>query len=709
MRGKAVQGLIVGLAGFLFAMALWVPGWLDGLENRTWDWRVRILARPGPMTDRIILILLDQESLDWAREENGLSWPWPREVYAALVEYCRRQGARAVGFDVLFSEPSKYGVADDASLAAAFSAYGRVAQAFFLSRTSGRDTAWTSGQPGLQVAALGLDAWLSSGRLQSLEFPRASLPIPELAAAAGALANVHHDPDPDGIYRRGSLFSIFSGRLVPGLALGTLLAGQPETVIDFSETGMRVAGRPIALDTQGNAILNYRGPAGTYRAYSAAAVLQSELRLRAGEIPTITDPDLFRDRYVLFGFSAPGLLDLRATPMAGVQAGVEIQATMLDNLLSGDFMRSVPRLPLIALVGFVSLGAAVFSIYRTRPMDSVLGFFFFSGVPVSLSLAAYSRGWWLPLMVVLVGAVCSTLAAMLINYITEGRQKRFIKNAFKQYLSPAVIEELIQQPGRLQLGGERKELSIFFSDLQGFTSISEGLSPEDLTSLLNEYLSAMTDIIHEEGGTIDKYEGDAIIAFWNAPLPQADHACRAVRAAMRCQRRLSEMRPGFRRRIGRDLFMRIGLNTGQAVVGNMGSRTRFDYTMLGDAVNLAARLEGINKQFGTYTMISGATLAAMGEEFPVYELGRVTVVGRREAVTVYVPLHPEEYAACREELLRFQSGLDAYTHGDFVGACSHFAEIAATMAPAAAYLAKCRNLAATPPEDWQGVWAIESK
>ena len=196
----------------------------------------------------------------------------------------------------------------------------------------------------------------------------------------------------------------------------------------------------------------------------------------------------------------------------------------------------------------------------------------------------------------------------MIYYTTEGRQKLFIKNAFKQYLSPAVIEELIQHPERLKLGGERRVLSIFFSDLEGFTGISEGLEPEELTALLNEYLSAMTDIIQEEGGTVDKYEGDAIIAFWNAPLLQPDHAERCVRAALRCQEKLAEMRPAFRERIGKDLRMRIGINSGPAVVGNMGSHTRFDYTMLGDAVNLAARLEGINKQFGTYTILSQATL-----------------------------------------------------------------------------------------------------
>ena len=706
---KPLQGLLLSLLGFGMALALWLPGWLDGLENKTWAWRVRMLAAPGPMTARIRLILLDQNSLDWASRENGLSWPWPREVYAALVAYCQSQGAKAVGFDVLFSEPSKYGVADDQALAAAYSGYGRIAQAVFLGRETGSDLVWPAGIPGQRFAVGGLAEWLAANRGADVVLPRASFPVPELATTAAVLANVHLNPDPDGIYRRSGLFNVFDGHLVPGLALSTWLAANPQSNVSLSMAGLTLAGHQLPIDARAEAILNFRGPAGTHRAYSAAAVLQSALRLAAGEEPTIREPDAWRDCYVLFGFSAPGLLDLRPTPVDGVYAGVEIQATILDNLLANDFIKPLSRGPVILAVALFCLAAAFYHTYRIRVVDTLLGFFLFMGLPMVFSLMAYRRGWWLPLIVILAGAGCSMAGALLVNYASEGRQKRFIKNAFKQYLSPAVIEELIRQPGRLQLGGERKVLSIFFSDLQGFTSISEGLSPEELTSLLNEYLSAMTDIIHEEGGTIDKYEGDAIIAFWNAPLPQADHAARAVRAAMRCQQRLAAMRPAIRQRIGRDLFMRIGLNTGPAVVGNMGSRTRFDYTMLGDAVNLAARLEGINKQFGTYTMLSGATLAAMGEEFPTCALGRVTVVGRREAVNIYEPLFPEEHADRQPQLQRFQKGLAAYERGDFLAAVADFEELATVMPPAAAYLARCRKFVAPPPAEWQGVWEINSK
>ena len=313
-------------------------------------------------------------------------------------------------------------------------------------------------------------------------------------------------------------------------------------------------------------------------------------------------------------------------------------------------------------------------------------------------------------MAVLEAALLLTLPTSLsVYYATEGRKKRFIKSAFRQYLSPAVIEELISHPEKLSLGGERRTLSIFFSDLQGFTSISEGLSPEMLTTLLNEYLSAMTDIIHAEGGTVDKYEGDAIIAFWNAPLTVNGHAEHAVRAALRCQERLAQMRPDFHRRIGQELHMRIGINTGPAVVGNMGSRTRFDYTMYGDAVNLAARLEAVNKQFGTYTMISASTRELLGDGFPVRRLGRVAVVGRKTPVVVFEPFFPETHEPLYKRLEAFDRGLSHFYNAELTAALSVFESLASEDPAAAAYAEKCRTLVQNPPERFDGVWVMTSK
>ncbi|MFH0814449.1 MAG: adenylate/guanylate cyclase domain-containing protein [Pseudomonadota bacterium] len=707
---RLIQGFIICLAGTSLALALHTLGWLDTLENKTWDWRASLLAKPGKATDDIRLILLDQNSLDWAKEENGLTWPWPREVYSAIVNYCQRSGAKALAFDVLFTEPSKYGVEDDETFGAAISTFGRFAASVFLGKSTGNETNWPSSLPLPRFTIIGLNEWLALTKARDIHFPRATIPIPEVAQNAAVLSNVHLNPDPDGIYRRSKAFSLFDNKVLPSLGLGIYLTANPDVRLRIEPDRLTIGNMCVPITKQGDIILRYRGPSGTHKAYSAAAVLQSELRIRMGEEPTIRENNAFKDKYVFFGFSAPGLYDLRPTPVGGVYPGVEIYATMLDNFLSGDFMRKVHPWQFIATVVLLALSSALMASFFHSPAGTIVVSALSFSIPILLSLGLYSKGIWLPLVVQETAVSAVIALTMVVNYATEGRQKRFIKNAFKQYLSPAVVEQLIQHPERLKLGGERRTLSIFFSDLQGFTSLSEDLAPEALTALLNEYLSAMTDVIHEESGTVDKYEGDAIIAFWNAPLTVPDHAVRAVRAALHCQLRLAAMRPSFQERCGKELFMRIGINTGPAVVGNMGSHTRFDYTMLGDAVNLASRLEGINKQFGTYTIISESTLALLGDnEIAARELARVAVVGRKKPVTIYEPMFREEYESRKDALRAFAQALDLFYRGLFAQALEFFSLLQSHDPTAYAYVRECRTLTDSPPKEWEGVWVMTTK
>ncbi len=705
-KSKLVQGLAAGIVGALAAVGFFTPGLLDRWEVKTWDWRVNVMAKPSPATPKIRLILLDQNSLDWAKDENGLSWPWPREVYGAIIQFCKRAGVKSLAFDVLFTEPSKYGVPDDQALAAEIASFKYFVGAVFLSRTTGSEKHWPSFAAAPVFKVDGLSRWLADSGHDA--FPRATFPVAEISAASGALANVHLNPDPDNVYRRAALLEVFDGKVLPSLALASYLAARPDASLKIYPGGLRVGGRMIPVDAAGKAILNFRGPSGTHKAYNAASVIQSELRLQNQET-SIIDVDDFKDAYVLFGFSAPGLFDLRPTPVSGVYPGVEISATMLDNLLANDFIKPVPAAWVIILTLLIALLAGAAPSMAAGVFRSALVYGFFICLPVVFCLIAYRLGFWLPLVVQEAGVVVTLFGAGLIYYTTEGRQKLFIKNAFKQYLSPDVIEQIIAHPDRLKLGGERKMLSIFFSDLEGFTGISEGLDPEALTHLLNVYLSAMTDIIHEEGGTVDKYEGDAIIAFWNAPLDEPDHAVRCVRAALRCQAKLARMRPDFRKSLGKDLKMRIGVNTGYAVVGNMGSHSRFDYTMIGDAVNLASRLEGINKQFGTYTLISQSTREQVADAYPVREISRVAVVGRSEPVVVYEPLmdHPDKTG--QQIMDQFAEALVLFYRGDFAGARRLFSVIAGEDAAAKSYVVKCDELIANPPPNWQGVWVVTQK
>jgi adenylate cyclase len=685
----ALIGALIAAAGFGLARA----GLLERFELASWDWRVRQLAQPSSATDDIRLILIDQASLDWASEANELSWPWPRQAYEPILAFLQRAGARAVVLDLLFTETSSYGVADDRRLAEAAEA------------TSGMVATLPLGQGGAQsLQGLGQDQLmepaLAPAPIPALRAERAGLPVAPLRATVDRFGNVIQHQDRDSVFRHIAPVRFVDERPVPALGLAAYLAaGEPP--VDIAD---------LALNADGRAILRFRGASAAYRPVSAAAVIQSELRLRGDGEPTL-NPEDFRDKIVFLAASAPGLHDLGPTPLARASPRVMVHVTLLDNLMADGFMRAVP----VAVEALYLLALGVGGALLVRPAARVPVALGLGGLvvamPVVAALTAYAAGYWLTLVAPTGVAAASVAATLALNYAVEGRQRRFIRQAFQQYLSPAVIEHLVAEPDALRLGGETRELTLLFSDIQGFTGISEALTPEQLAALLNEYLSAMTEIIMAEGGTIDKYEGDAIIAFWNAPLDQPDHAQRGVRALLRCQTRLAALRPDLRERYGRELYARCGLNSGPVVVGNLGSRQRFDYTFLGDAGNLAARLEGVNKYFGTDALISGETQAQLPADWPVREIARVAVVGRAEPVTVLEPLTADKahaHAACHAA---FASALTHFYAGELQHALNGFATWAETDPPAAAYAEYCRSLIAAgePGPEFDGVWHLSEK
>jgi len=572
------QGLVVGLLAGILAGILWLTGALERPENLTWDWRVKRLAEPSEASDQIKLVLLDQDSLDWGSRENGLSWPWPREMYSAVVSFCQRAEVRSLSFDVLYTEPSVYGVWDDQALGDALA--------------DGLPTAVAA-----HVAQDGTVAW----------------PVDAVRHGATLIGDVSGLPDQDGVIRRARLTTAASDTTLPSLGAAAYLLRQ-STYLDIQPK-----------------ILGYTGP---YNTLSAAAIIQSELRIIEGQTPTI-DPATLHDCHILFGFSAPGLLDQRPTPLDRVSPGVVVHATVLDNLLTDSFMSGSPTALVLIVALILGILAGILAVKAAQAWQTVALFSVGLLLPITTGALLYRLDIWWPVMPGTVAVAGALVMGLGVNWATEGRRRRYLKQAFRHYLSPHVIEQLVKDPGKLELGGERRELTIMFSDLANFTGLSESLDPVALTTLLNNYLTAMTDIILDEGGTLDKYEGDAIIAFWNAPLDVPDHAARAARAAVRCQQELARQRPAWKKYSGHDLHMRVGLHTGEVVVGNLGSKQRFDYSMLGDAANLASRLEGVNKVFGTGILVSQATIEGAGDAVRSRELGRVQVVGRQEPVTVY--------------------------------------------------------------------------
>lgn len=699
------QALLVGTLTFLAGALLFWTGALAGWETKIWDIEVRHLAHPAPTTDQIRLIFLDQSSLDWGTRQ-GWAWPWPREVYAPVIDFCKRGGAKAIAFDVIFSEPSDQ-VDQDTALGNAIHHVPAFVGALFVGNSTGSATNWPSSVP-----APGIEFHPSAGTaLAPYILTNAVFPIPDLATNATLLGSVFGNPDPDGIYRRLRPFSLFDGKVVPSLGLAAYLA--PATNRTLSLRGDRVAinNRPLhlALDEDGEAILRYRGSSKTHLTVNISGVIESDIQLTEGKKPLL-DPAFFKDSYVLLGFTAPGLKDLRPAPLDPIYPGVEIHATFLDNLLADDFIRDAPPAASLLMALLLSLAAALAVRFGRHAWLNVLTITLFITIPPILGVAAYEAGIWVPVVFLLVAAVPSMIGALALNYAMEGRQKRFIKGAFKQYLSPVVIEELVQHPERLTLGGEQRELSIFFSDIKGFTSISERLSPVELTALLNDYLTAMTELIYAHGGTVDKYQGDAIVAFWNAPLTQTNHATLAVRSALECQVRLDALNPDFDARIGTTLHQRIGINTGAVVVGNMGSQQRFNYTFLGDAGNLASRLEGINKHFGTGILISEYTRNLLDGSLAAREIACVQVVGKQEAVRIFEPLLPDLARARQGLLSAFAAGLDLYYKGALDEAEAHFATLADKDPAAAAYVRRCQAMRAHPPAGkWTGIWTMTEK
>ncbi len=708
-ESKLQHGILLGLAGGVLAFLLNSVGLLDRLENVTWDMRVRLLARPAPTTASVRLIFVDQASLDWAAEHLGLPWPWPREVYRAILDFCRRGEVRSVTFDVMFTEASAYGVDDDLEFQAAIEQGPPFAGALFLGRESGAHT----NIPPNTDHALGPPLTIASRKgmrwLTGLHYPYATFPIDEVRSAATVLGNVAAVPDADGVFRRLPPFGLFDGRFVPTLGVAAYLAELPGTTPRLHPNALQLADRRIPLDRKGRAIFRYRGPSQTHPTVSAAAVINSELRLREGLEPQI-DPAVFSNTRVLLGFTAPGLFDLKTSPVAGIYPGVEIHATLLDNLLGDDFIRPFPGILHILAVMVLAI---VYGITARQCGSALWGGILLIGapaIPMAFGILGYMTGHAIPVATLQSALIAAGGGGLLVNFAIEGRQRRFLKNAFNQYLSREVIEQLIAHPERLQLGGEEREVSLFFSDIRGFTTLSESLSPTDLTTVLNDYLTMMCDVILASGGTIDKFEGDAVIAFWNAPLSQPDHAIRAVNAAIRCQEQLAAMAPDFEQRVGVPLFTRIGLHTGLVVVGNLGSRQRFNYTFLGDAGNLGSRIEGVNKVFGTRVLLTGQTADRVGDHIAVREIATIRVVGRSAPVVVFEPIATTPSKLARHDIVRFANALEAWKRGDPAAAGEQFAALVQHDPVAAAYRDRCWQLAGTAlPDPWDGIWNLTDK
>lgn len=662
---KRLQGgLLIWLVASALVAAGHISGVLQQIEHATWDWRIRAIADPRGHDPKIKVITIDQASLEYVSREMGLSWPWPRSVYAPILEFLAKAGAKAVAFDLLFTEHSNE-ANDDETFAQSVESTLPVVSAVALQRgTMGESPETLKLFTDRQETRRSVIQAYLEGAARPV-FPAAALPIEELIRASAGLGSVTSAADEDQIIRHAQPGGYLKDVPILSLPFALYAAVQGD---DAAGQDLRKCENEL-----GEFLLRYHGPAQTYDTFSLSAVLSSWVRMSEGQEAKVSLRE-FKDAYVFIGGSAPGLLDLRAVPFDGAYPGVEVNATILDNLIHRSFLRHVPLLLSLGVAAITLLVACVAGLFLHR--GGLLAQVGLIAAWVAGCFWMAHLGWWLPMVDVLCGMFFVGVATGVLQYQIEGRQHRFIRNAFKYYISPEVIEQIIEDPSLLRLGGERRELSIFFSDIQGFTGISERLSPDQLVQFLNRFLSEMSTIILQTGGTLDKYQGDAVIAFWNAPLTVVDHRERAVTAALRCQERLRELAPEFERAFGIKVRMRIGIHTGTVSVGNFGSDQRFNYTMIGDAANVASRLEGVNKVFGTTIITSESTMSEAPDGVVWRKLGRVKVVGRNEPITIYQPIDPNTDVDLVRRLSTYHDGLARFEAGDMANASKAFESLA---------------------------------
>jgi adenylate cyclase len=642
--------LLSGLVGMgLYQLPAW---WI--VEAKFFD-LATILSAPRKSMLPITIVSIDEPSFI----QLGEQWPWSRTLHARLVDKLYAEGASVIAFDVMFPERSDE-AADKAFAQAIENTFGAVVLA---ADNSYHETAMVR-------------QWLRIDPLA--EFT--------LAGAVTGLASVNLDSD--GVVRQFPLQEDAFWRQV----IRTLMSMQPGLI---EEPGV-----PFG------ALINHIGPAHTFPHVSYYQVLNGD--------PSIP-PGFFKDQIIIVGRDLRSNLedgssqaDMFSTPFVlengRLTAGVEIHATMVENALMGQpVVRASHWQNALLLSVLLLLALPCFAWWHVL-RSGLLLIGLLGGLGGLSVWLLQQQQLWLSVSHVLIALLVFYVGMAASYYLVERRRAQGIKSAFSKYVSADVVEQMIGSKDALRLGGERKELSILFSDLAGFTSLSEALSPEEVAYLMNRYLTEMTRVIHQHNGTVDKFIGDAVMAFWGAPIDDACHALHAAQTALAMQQALAGLQEELALPAVGPLRMRIGVHSGPVVVGNMGSEERFDYTVLGDTVNLASRLEGVNKYYGTDILLSENTVAGMGDEIGVRPVDRVKVKGKAKAVHVYTP--------CKDDFLAKATAqaFDDYLAQDWDEAKTAWLAIQRVNPQdplASLFLSRIDALQTHPPVDWDGATALE--
>jgi adenylate cyclase len=666
---KLVAGLSIGAASAAAVLLLGYFGWLEKAELWTYDWRLQQVADPASISKDIVLVQIDDTTLRDIVPVAG-RWPWPRVLHSLLINYLKRGPARVVAMDIGFSEPEREaqylvngrpitGAQSDGAFVEAVRAAGNV---ILLA------DAVSPGSTG--AAATAAATWRAPNyRLgPAIEQRRQILP-PHQALADAALGFGHNFLafDVDGRARRIPPFVRQGDKYMPSLGIAAALAAggfKPEEVV-LDGDGIRVRDRriplvpvpvrdvsdPTIVHQQQTMLINYRAPAlvdgkSPFQSFELRNLLKSEGLLLEGQPPPV-DPALFRDKVVFVGLNAAGWVDAFSTPFgssgAGVMPGIQLHASMADSLLTNRFIALAPdwsRL-MSATAGAVGVGLmATFLPFAAAAAGTILAI----GGWVALTTWALGSGTWFNMMQPISAGALALFVGTAYRYFVEDREKRKVSKLFGRYVSRDVYDRLLADPSLAVLGGGRRELTVLFSDIRGFTAVTERGDPEELVSQLNEYFSRMVEIVFRHRGTVDKFVGDMVMALFGAPVDDVDHAEHAVAAATDMVAELGELNRKWAGEGRAQLDIGIGVNSGEMIAGNIGSSSIMSYTVIGDNVNLGARLESLNKDFGCRIIISEATRSRLKRHYELRSLGEVVVKGKTKPVAIFEvqaasPLH----------------------------------------------------------------------
>jgi adenylate cyclase len=730
-------GCLVVLAACLLFISFdeETPELLAALDSRLIDSMFR-LRGAQPTTGAVVIVDIDEKSLKALGQ-----WPWSRDVMARLVERISGAGARVIGFDVVFAEEDRTSphrslaqvgrraphivtpgelaeLAADATLnndlifAEALAATPSVLGYVFLTRNDGLKEVAEVPFPSALLRTSPEN--IPFDRLRILPAYRAVINVPEVSQASSE-GFFNFFPDVSGMVHKVPLFLQMDGYPYPSLALEMVRVaeGEGEEILHVSGQaraerrgllGVSVGERFIPTDEFGQMTVNYRGPVGAFPYLSAIDLLNGE------------QLDELRGRYVLIGTTAAGLHDLRATPFSNIYPGVEIHATIIDNILAGDSMVHGLKAERGLTLAVIAVGGILLSALLAYG-GALAGSLWGGGFVLMLLAGAYQFFFLQNQIVGLTYPLLAVLSVFpvvtLTSYLLVGREKRFIDQAFSRYISPQVVAQLKRNPERLTLSGEEKELTVLFSDIRDFTAISEQMTALQLGKLLNRYLTAMSHEILARRGTVDKFIGDAIMAVWGAPLDDAEHAAHAVETALRMNARLQELQDLWAAEGLPRFQIGIGINTGMVSVGNFGSDERFDYTVVGDNVNLASRLEGLTKLYGVPIIISESTRSAIGQRFVCRQIDRVRVVGREQPADIFEPLLAgDPTPELLKEVTLYEEALCHYFRREFAAAHQLFLELDSVSPQPLCqhYLKRVENfLVNPPPQDWDGITAYARK